>query len=865
MADDIRLVIGVEQSGLLKAITNTESLEGKVKKLSAAYARDAASYGRYNKAIGDLAKATGKNKKELLSYGRALRADEKATKKASAEVKAFTLARKEATRINKKLTDEKTRAVKATQDLARSQEKEAASLRSLRMATDSVYRNQQKRLQMKKLLKSAIAAETMTTEQAIVALKRYNAAQVSSNKVMGMAKSRMNGNNMAIQQLGYQFGDFAVQVQGGTSAFVAFSQQGAQLAGILPMVAGPLGLSMGAAVGLSAALGILIPIGSAVARMFFEMNGAAEKAEDALGNTVTAINDYRRSVEFSKKTTQELNAEFGEASKQLTKMQGLLQSVAVSRALDGLTTGSSMFGEDLDDAVSHIKDIQAAMDNVKVPTAEQTSIIGEEAGLVAREAIEGFKDQMIDAADALGLLPKQAIELQTALKNINKSKDMEGMRDSSLAALEVIKSLGFEFGKIPIPIAEVIENLENVAGSASRATHAIDKITDAEQELLDLTLKISQSTPYGPMTLLQIEAAKAQAEMVKLVEASAELKDEIGDAAFEAIRLADVDIASGVSTAAKEAAKLAANLNISLLAAMNLKNLQGSIESGGGRGAGTEYKGQQDYTSEMGYESIQSQIDKFNKKEAKANKPTKDPIAEFQKKLDLERELLGVSESRQKVLQALGSDVVAKNPEIAAGMEAQINATNELITLEERRQGLIDSITGSIENGMMAMIDGTVSVKDAFKSMAAEIIKELYRVLVVQQMVNAAKTAFGLPFADGGAFSGGSQIQAYADGGVVGSPTTFPMSGGKTGLMGEAGPEAIMPLKRGSNGKLGVQMEGGGGGDNIVINQSFNFQANGDDSVKKLIAQAAPKIADMAKASVIESRRRGGSTKAAFG
>jgi len=704
--------------------------------------------------------------------------------------------------------------------------------------------------------------EVKFTNALTAATQRLSAAQTTSGKVMQQNKNRMNGNNMAIQQLGYQFGDFAVQVQGGTSAFVAFSQQGAQLAGILPMIAGPLGLSMGAAVGLSAALGILIPVGSAVARMFFEMNGAAEKAEDALGNTVTAINDYRRSVEFSKKTTQELNAEFGEASKQLTKMQGLLQSVAVSRALDGLTTGSSMFGEDLDDAVSHIKDIQAAMDNVKVPTAEQTSRIGEEAGLVAREAIEGFKDQMIDAADVLGLLPKQAIELQTALKNINKSKDMEGMRDSSLAALEVIKSLGFEFGKIPIPIAEVIENLENLAGSASRATHAIDKITDAEQELLDLTLKISQSTPYEPMTLLQIEAAKAQAEMVKVFEASAELKDEIGDAAFEAIRLADVDIAAGVSTAAKEAAKLAANLNTSLLAAMNLNNLQGSIESGGGRGTGTEYKGQQDYTSEMGYESIQSQIDKFNKKEAKANKPTKDPIADFQKKLDLDRELLGVSEARQKVLQALGSDVVAKNPEIAAGMEAQITKTNELIATEERRQGLIDSITGSIEDGMMAMVDGTMSVKDAFKSMAAEIIKELYRVLVVQQMVNAAKGFFG--FADGGAFSGGSQIQAYADGGVVGSPTTFPMSGGKTGLMGEAGPEAIMPLKRGANGKLGVQMEGGGG-QNVVINQSFNFQANGDDSVKKLIAQAAPKIADMAKASVIESRRRGGSTKAAFG
>ena len=92
----------------------------------------------------------------------------------------------------------------------------------------------------------------------------------------------------------------------------------------------------------------------------------------------------------------------------------------------------------------------------------------------------------------------------------------------------------------------------------------------------------------------------------------------------------------------------------------------------------------------------------------------------------------------------------------------------------------------------------------------------------------------------------------------------FPMAGGKTGLMGEAGPEAIMPLKRGANGKLGVQMEGGGG-DNVVINQSFNFQANGDDSVKKIIAQAAPQIAQMTKNSMLNDRRRGGTTKAVFG
>jgi len=178
-----------------------------------------------------------------------------------------------------------------------------------------------------------------------------------------------------------------------------------------------------------------------------------------------------------------------------------------------------------------------------------------------------------------------------------------------------------------------------------------------------------------------------------------------------------------------------------------------------------------------------------------------------------------------------------------------------------------------MEDSLMSMVDGTKSVKDAFRDMARDIVRHLYKVLVVQQMINSIGGMIGGPVgntlstygqADGGAWQGGSQIQAYANGGVVGGPTMFPMANGKTGLMGEAGPEAIMPLKRGANGKLGVQMEGGTG-QNVVINQSFNFQANGDDSVKKIIAQAAPQIANMTKKSMLDDRRRGGTTKAVFG
>jgi len=61
--------------------------------------------------------------------------------------------------------------------------------------------------------------------------------------------------------------------------------------------------------------------------------------------------------------------------------------------------------------------------------------------------------------------------------------------------------------------------------------------------------------------------------------------------------------------------------------------------------------------------------------------------------------------------------------------------------------------------------------------------------------------------ANGNVFNNGSLVP-FARGGIVGGPTVFPMTGGKTVLMGENGPEAIMPLSRGSSGKLGVEVTG---------------------------------------------------------
>ncbi len=102
-------------------------------------------------------------------------------------------------------------------------------------------------------------------------------------------------------------------------------------------------------------------------------------------------------------------------------------------------------------------------------------------------------------------------------------------------------------------------------------------------------------------------------------------------------------------------------------------------------------------------------------------------------------------------------------------------------------------------------------------------------------------------FANGGVFSGG-RVTAFAAGGVVSGPTPFPMRGG-LGLMGEAGPEAIMPLTRGPGGKLGVQAIGGGGSVvRLVVEENPMFAARvrteaqgvAVDVVRQYDAEVAP-------------------------
>ena len=98
-----------------------------------------------------------------------------------------------------------------------------------------------------------------------------------------------------------------------------------------------------------------------------------------------------------------------------------------------------------------------------------------------------------------------------------------------------------------------------------------------------------------------------------------------------------------------------------------------------------------------------------------------------------------------------------------------------------------------------------------------------------------------------------NKIVPFAYGGIVNKPTLFPMANG-AGLMGEAGPEAIMPLRRGRDGKLGVEASGGVG--NVVVNvDASGSRVQGDQPNAKALGSA---IGAAVQAEIVRQKRPGG-------
>lgn len=196
------------------------------------------------------------------------------------------------------------------------------------------------------------------------------------------------------------------------------------------------------------------------------------------------------------------------------------------------------------------------------------------------------------------------------------------------------------------------------------------------------------------------------------------------------------------------------------------------------------------------------------------------------------------NEMTQQILKN-DADIQAANSDWTNGFTKAIqNLTDEATNFA----GAVNSaVSGAFASMGDALGTFVTTGKLDFKSLASSILSDMAKIAAraatnaaLSSLFSFAGAAFGAgsaaagttvassgfsetistPYAKGGGFSGGTQF--FAQGGaftnsIVSSPTTFGMSGGGRGVMGEAGPEAIVPLARASDGSLGVRLVGGAG------------------------------------------------------
>ena len=223
-------------------------------------------------------------------------------------------------------------------------------------------------------------------------------------------------------------------------------------------------------------------------------------------------------------------------------------------------------------------------------------------------------------------------------------------------------------------------------------------------------------------------------------------------------------------------------------------------------------------------------------------------------------------------------DAIELQSQTIQGLKGGISSYLESIgTLSENISNVAQNAFKGLEDAIVSL---TMTGKFSFKEFALSVVEDLTR-MVTRMLIIAPILQFiqsllpggpgaglsgtgalsttklfpGGVFANGGAFANG--IQPFAAGGVVNSPTLFKFASGgalRNGLMGEAGPEAIIPLKRGRDGKLGVA----GGGGTTTVNVSVDAKGTSVQGSNSDGAQLGRAIAAAVQAELVKQKRPGG-------
>ena len=297
------------------------------------------------------------------------------------------------------------------------------------------------------------------------ALKQHTEAQMAATK----ASNRMG---VVTQQAGYQVSDFIVQVQSGTNPFVAFSQQASQLAGVLPLVASNIGLTTTAAIALSAALGIAIPLVGAIGAAYLV---SRQRAKEASEGTDT----FAESLKDAQQASQDLRSELKLLASGFKDVSEAAFAEAVSQAEAAVDAAQKRLDNARGIAQKGARgNLKAAEEELRI-AQEQLETYRQRRSFLEQES--AFYDDIIGSAEGLAAQEEALNEifearLGTIDDTANNYEDILGSTEGLAAQEEALNQL---YESRLGTIDDTYNNYEDILGS-------VEGLAAQEQALNDL-------------------------------------------------------------------------------------------------------------------------------------------------------------------------------------------------------------------------------------------------------------------------------------------------------------------------------------------------------------------------------------------
>jgi len=730
-----------------------------------------------------------------------------------------------------------------------------------------------------KVSKQRTAQYFNQNEKAISRVNREMQRNLVLQQQSGKSTRRME---LGFQQAGYQFQDLVVQLQGGVNPFVAISQQGSQLASFF---AGPWGASIGLGIAALGALGTSMMAARGETKSLQQSISGLKETEQIvrdlaevfdldLANALDVVDEKFRVI-LETYNRLELQSSIKALKKEIGGIDGFMsvtESLAGGMFATDEESGKFIAGsQQFKDRVAEVQGILAQLDDASIKTKDQldqmfVKVITDLDKLSYVE--QDYIDRLIQIAGgdlqalqdiAQNLVDEQedkndALEIEAKLTEKLLGLQQDRDLDAKKAQADLLKQQGHLAQAMRLEKEIAAEILTNKAMQLAEGK----ALTTEQQRSLDAAIRSAQEAVQ-----LKYELELAKDEASELAKALAK-----AEAALNSMKNFGNGLETALAKAKAEAVALATGADVATAKAIaGFRSQQGQkIDKMVEAGVDTQLiQAEKERSTALINEletvlagnAAETKRQRDAAKSGRSAQSDQDKYEEFLRKQGAELEL-----KKKNVL--LTDEVIARNEyefklrDKAAQLKVSVDEKemarlmalyDQTVELEKKR-AVIDTIGDAFEDMLMNIVDGTMKADEAFKSFMSSILKQLYQELAIDPAVSFLKSF--LLAADGGVMSRG-KLTPFASGGVVNGPTVFPMANGM-GLMGEAGPEAIMPLKRGPDGKLGV--EGGGG---VTVVQNINVSTGVQQTVRTEIKSLMPQIAEASKAAVADAKRRGGS------